>query len=370
VSDTPARGHLTIGAPPEPGDRGGRWAPGTERAPRWLARLGWSGWLVTGTVVGLAATVVATGVLLPILMPVILAVVLLAVLQPVVDWLGGHRVRRGLAAVIGALAVPVSGIALTVVVLLALRGQGGQWRQAAEAAGQRLRSGTGVDPVAPLLDASQRPELLLGLGGLALRGTAAAVALLFGMLVGIYILYFLLKDGPRLADAMVARLPLPAPTVREMLRDAGFRLRRYVVGTTVVAAMDAVVITLAAAVLRLPLLLVIALVTFVAAYVPYLGAWLSGIFVVVVALGSGGVDTALWMVLIVLVTQNLLEGVVRPFAFGAALDMHPLTVLAATVVGGLLGGVAGVFIGPPLVAIAVAWRGIVRDPGGGPTRGG
>jgi predicted PurR-regulated permease PerM len=140
-----------------------------------------------------------------------------------------------------------------------------------------------------------------------------------------------------------------------MLNDAGLRVRRYFVGTTVVAAMDAVVITLAAVLLRLPLLPVIALVTFVAAFVPYLGAWLSGIFVVVVALGSGGVATALWMLLIVLITQNVLEGVARPLAYGAALDLHPLTVLAATLLGGLLGGLMGVLIAPPLVAIVFTW---------------
>jgi predicted PurR-regulated permease PerM len=141
-----------------------------------------------------------------------------------------------------------------------------------------------------------------------------------------------------------------------MLADAGVRLRRYVVGTTFVAALDAVVIGLAAVILRLPLVVVIVLVTFATAYVPYLGAWLSAIFTVVVALGVGGVDTALWMLAVVLVTQNVLEGVVRPLAFGAALDMHPLAILAVTVVGGILGGVVGVFIAPPLAAIIMSWR--------------
>jgi hypothetical protein len=60
-----------------------------------------------------------------------------------------------------------------------------------------------------------------------------------------------------------------------------------------------------------------------------------------VALGAGGVDTALWMLAVVLVTQNIIEGLVRPLAFGAALDMHPLAILAATVAGGILGGVVG-----------------------------
>ncbi|TMM38058.1 MAG: AI-2E family transporter [Actinobacteria bacterium] len=332
-------------------------------APRWLARLGWSGWLVTGTVVGFVATVVAASIALPVLAPLIVAVLLAVVLAPVVSWLCRHRMGRGWAAAIAALVPLAVVVALTFVALHALRGQGSAWAATAGTAGARLRSAVGTDPVAPLLDATQRHELLLGLAGFVVNGTAAAVGLLFWGLVTLYILFFLLKDGPRFVDGLAARLPVPLGTARELLTDAGFRLRRYLVGTTVVAAVDAVVITLAAALLRLPLLLVIALVTFATAYVPYLGAWLSGIFVVVIALGSGGVETAIWMLVIVLITQNLLEAVLRPLAFGAALDLHPLTILAATVVGALVGGVVGVFVGPPLAAIAVSWRRTLRSDG-------
>ncbi len=352
-------GRVKVEVSPEPGDRRSDERrpsePGSGLTPRWLARLGWSGWMVTGTVAGVLAVAAATGVLVSLLSPLILAVLLAPVLQPMVGWLRRHRVRPGLAATIGALALPAFVALLTVVVLLALRGQGAQWRQAAQSAAARLRSGTGTDPLTPLLDATERRELLLGIGGLAINGAVAAIALLIWVLLAVYILFFLLKDGPRFAERVVRQVRLPAATTRDMLNDAGLRVRRYFVGTTVVAAMDAVVITLAAVLLRLPLLPVIALVTFVAAFVPYLGAWLSGIFVVVVALGSGGVATALWMLLIVLITQNVLEGVARPLAYGAALDLHPLTVLAATLLGGLLGGLMGVLIAPPLVAIVFTW---------------
>jgi predicted PurR-regulated permease PerM len=334
---------------------------GTALVPRWLARLGWSGWLVTGTLAGAAATVAATGILLPLATPVILALLLAAVLQPVVSWLRRHGVARSLAAALGALAVPAALVVLIGIVLHALRGQGTEWQQTAQAAAERLRSGVGADPVTPLADASKHGELLLGFAGWVVDETVVAIGLLLGVLLAVYVLFFLLKDGARFADGVVGRVRLPPATTRRMLDDAGDRLRQYFVGTTVVAAMDAVVITVGAAALRLPLLLVIALVTFTAAYVPYLGAWLSAIFAVVVALGSGGLDAALWMLLIVLVTQNLLEGVVRPFVFGSALDMHPLTVLAATVLGGLVGGVLGVFVGPPFVAIAISWLRLVRS---------
>src|SRR5947207_13196521 len=159
VSDRPMSGaQIAVDALRAAGDRptdDGRRAPGTPLIPGWLARLGWSGWMVAGLVIGLGAALVAIAVLLPVLTPVIFAVLLGAVLQPLVGWLRQHRVGPGLAASIGALAVPVVVVALVVVVLYALRGQGTLWQQTAQSAAARLRSGIGTDPVTPLLDASR-----------------------------------------------------------------------------------------------------------------------------------------------------------------------------------------------------------------------
>jgi predicted PurR-regulated permease PerM len=148
---------------------------------------------------------------------------------------------------------------------------------------------------------------------------------------------------------------------RTLLGTAAVQFRQYVLGTTVVALLDTAAITLGAVALDLPMVAVIAVVTFVGAFIPYLGAWLSAAFAVLVALGAGGLTTGLWMLAIVLVTQNILEGVLRPFVFGRALNLHPVAVLAATVVGAALGGVSGVFIAPPVAAIAASWWSAVRE---------
>jgi predicted PurR-regulated permease PerM len=316
---------------------------------------------MVGVAVAAVAVALAATVLVPMLAPVIVAGVLAAVLLPLVGWLSRRRVPRALAALLAALLVPALVAALVAIVVRGLRGQSAQWEQAAATAGERLTSILGFDPLSGLLHSVDGREILLGLASLLASGAAAAISLGLGTLLGVYVLFFLLKDAPRFADFLAARIPLPPGTTRDMLGTARLGLSRYMVGTTVVAAMDAVVISLGALLLGLPLIVVIALVTFAAAYVPYLGAWVSGAFAVVVALGSGGGSAALWMLGIVLVTQNVLEGVLRPLAFGFTLKLHPLTVLAATVAGAALGGVVGVFIAPPVTAIAVSWVRTIRD---------
>lgn len=318
--------------------------------------------MIAGCVLGAIAAITAITILLPFITPIIVAVVLAAAMQPVVNWMCRRGTARTLAAAAGTLLVPVLVVALAWIVAASLGGQGVKWQQTATTATERLRSATGVDPLTPLLDASQRRSILLGLTSVLVHGAAVTAQLALGAVLAVYILFFLLKDGPRFTAYLTDRLPLPAATTGNMLAGAAFRLRRYFVGTAVVAAMDAVVISLGAVVLRMPLVIVIALVTFASAFVPYLGAFLSGAFAVVIALGSGGVSTALWMLGLVLLTQNILEGLLRPYAFGLALNMHPLGVLAATVIGAVLGGLIGVFVAPPFAAIAISWLREIRSP--------
>jgi predicted PurR-regulated permease PerM len=340
--------------------------PNPDAVPRWLTRLGWSGWMIAGCVLGAVAAIAAVTILLPFATPVIVAVVLAAATQPVVGWLCRHGMRRTPAAVIATLLVPVLVIMLAWIVAGSLRGQGVRWQQVAATAAQRLRSAIGVDTLTPVLDASQRRGLLFGLASVLVHGAAVTAQLALGGVLAVYVLFFLLKDGPRFTTYLTNRLPLPAATTAELLATAAFGLRRYFVGTAVVAAMDAVVISLGAVVLRMPLIVVIALVTFALAFIPYVGAFLSGAFAVVIAFGSGGASTALWMLGLVLLTQNVLEGLLRPYAFGLALNMHPLGVLAATVLGAALGGVIGVFIAPAFAAIAIGWARAIRSPAPGP----
>ncbi len=127
-------------------------------------------------------------------------------------------------------------------------------------------------------------------------------------------------------------------------------LRRYFLGVTYVAAFNAIVVGLAAIVLDVPLAGTIAVVVFVTAYVPFIGAFVSGAFAVILALASQGTTTALIMLVVVILANGLLQNIVQPIAFGATLDLNPLVVLIVTIGAGSLFGMIGMILAAPLTS--------------------
>jgi predicted PurR-regulated permease PerM len=127
-------------------------------------------------------------------------------------------------------------------------------------------------------------------------------------------------------------------------------LRGYFLGVTIVAAFNAVVVTIGALLLGVPLVGTIAAVTFIGAYIPYLGAWAAGAFAVLIALGGAGTDAALGMIVVQLLANGILQQIVQPFALGTALGIHPLAVLIVTIAGGALFGALGLILAAPLTS--------------------
>ena len=94
-------------------------------------------------------------------------------------------------------------------------------------------------------------------------------------------------------------------------------------------------------------------VTFVTAYVPYIGAFVAGAFAVVLALGAQGITVAVAMFIVVLLANGLLQNIFQPFAMGSALNLNPLVVLVVTIGAGCLFGMLGLVLAAPLVSAAV-----------------
>ncbi len=104
---------------------------------------------------------------------------------------------------------------------------------------------------------------------------------------------FVLKDGPVMHRFINRHLGLPQPVANVVTTNVAKSLRSYFLGVTIIAALNGVVIGLAALILGVLLAGTIMVVTFVAAYVPYVGAWVAGAFAVLIALGTEGTTDAL-----------------------------------------------------------------------------
>jgi len=184
-------------------------------------------------------------------------------------------------------------------------------------------------------------------------GLATLSSLVFFAALTALSLFFLLKDGPQIRAWGERHLPIPTPVAHVAVERILQSLRGYFLGVTIIAAFNGVVVGLGALLLGVPLPGTIAAITFIAAYVPYLGAWASGAFAVLVALGGSGPDAAAAMIVVELLANGILQQLVQPFAYGSALGIHPLAVLVTTIAGGALFGAAGLILAAPLTAAAV-----------------
>jgi putative heme transporter len=329
-------------------------------APRWLRDLGIAAWLlvgVAGLLVGLVWLLALTAVIVD---PVVVGLVCATVAGPVVSWL--HR--KGLPRAAGAIIVLLGFIALGVVILLLVLGglvsQEGTIEGYLNAAADKAQSwleDAGVDEPGA---ASATDNVSNGIGSTIstfVRGLANAVqgitSLVFFVIFSVFSLLFLLKDGPSMRGWVDRHMGVPRDVAQTITGNVISSLRRYFAGVSIVAAFNAIVVGIGALVLDVPLAGTIAVVTFVTAYIPFIGAFVSGAFAVLLALGAEGTETALVMLVIVILANGLLQNIVQPIAFGATLGLNPLIVLIATIGAGSLFGMLGLILGAPLTSAAV-----------------
>jgi predicted PurR-regulated permease PerM len=176
---------------------------------------------------------------------------------------------------------------------------------------------------------------------------------MFGLSFAALGTFFLLKDGPQMRRALDRHIGLPEPVARTISGSVITSLRGYFRGVTIVAGFNGVVVGLAALLLDVPLAGTIAVVTFVTAYIPYIGAIVAGAFAVLLALGAHGTGVAVAMLVVVILANGLLQNLFQPFAMGAALHLNPLVVLVVTIGAGCLFGMLGLVLAAPLVSAAV-----------------
>jgi predicted PurR-regulated permease PerM len=330
---------------------------GALAAPRWLRDVGFTAWLLVGVGLFLVGSVWLLALTNVIVVPVIAAGVIAAVAAPLMSWLERHRVPRPVGAILLLIAAILLGAGVVYIVLAGITseadGLGGHLDDAKNTIEGWLKD-LGVDPAQAKdakQDASSSATAAVGalLGGLA-AGLKELSSLVFFLAMTLLSLLFLLADGPKIRAWGERHMGVPEPVARTISRRTLESLRGYFLGVTIVAAFNAVVVGVGALVLGVPQAGTIAVVTMLAAYVPYLGAWTAGAFSVLVALGGAGTDAAVGMIVVQLLANSVLQQLVQPLAMGAALGIHPLAVLIVTIAGGALFGTVGLILAAPTVS--------------------
>ena len=326
--------------------------------PTWLHDLGLTAWFLVGLGVVFVGVTWLLGKTSSIVEPVVAGTVVAAVASPAVGWLKG----RGLPRAAGAGLVLLALLALAVVVfLLVVHGivaNGDQIRALASEAADKVEGwaqDTGADGTSGSKEDAK--SAVPAIGETLLKGVAGGItgltSLAFFVSFTLFSTFFLLKDGPTIRRFVDRHLGVPVAVASVVTGDVLTSMRRYFFGVSIVAAFNAVVVGIAAWVLGVPLALTIAIVTFVTAYVPFIGAFVSGAFAVMIALASEGTGIALAMLVVVLLANGTLQQIVQPLAFGATLDLNPLAVLIVTIAGGSLFGMVGLILAAPLTSAAV-----------------
>jgi predicted PurR-regulated permease PerM len=332
--------------------------------PKWLRDLGRASWLIAGVLVVLIGLMWLIGETSEILGPVTIALIVAVVVAPIVNVLEPHVHRIGAAAIVllGAVAVAV---VIGLLVFGGIYSQHGAISDHSTSASNRIADwlqSLGMDASdaasAKATLQSSAPQIISALTHGIFEGIKGIASLAFGLSLAALSLFFLLRDGPVMRRWIERHIGVPPSVAHTITGGLITALRNYFRGVTIVASFNGVVVFIGALILGVPLAGTIAIVTFVTAYIPYIGAFIAGTFAVIIALGAGGTTTAIIMLVIVLLANGLLQNLVQPFAMGAALSLNPLVVLVVTISAGCLFGTIGLILAAPIASAVVH---ITRD---------
>jgi putative heme transporter len=327
--------------------------------PRWLRDLGRSSWLLVGALLVVIGLIWLLAETYTIVGPMVCALIVSVVAMPLVRMLDRHM-PRALAAALVLLAVAAVVVFVVVIVIAGITGQSAELSAQAAAGADKLQSwlkSAGVDSSSASGATSTAKhatsQMISTLVHGVVHGIRGLTSVIFGLSFAALGTFFLLKDGPQMRRAVDRHVGLPEPVARTISGSVITSLRGYFRGVTIVAAFNGVVVGLAALLLDVPLAGTIGVVTFVTAYIPYIGAVVAGAFAVLLALAGQGTGVAVAMLVVVILANGLLQNLFQPFAMGAALHLNPLVVLVVTIGAGCLFGMLGLVLAAPLVSAAV-----------------
>jgi predicted PurR-regulated permease PerM len=345
---------VTTTDPPRRG-RGTALGEGLTWTARWSLR-------VALVAAGLWLVFWLLGQLWSAVLPLLLAVVLATVLWPPTSWLRKRGLAPALAASIVTLVALLVLAGLIALVSVSVSGGIGDIAQSASGGIQAIEQWLSGPPLnlqqtqldAILQQATQQLQASIStISASVLTGVTGLANGVVNGLLTIVIAFFLVKDGPRFLPWLRAVVGDGAGGhLAEVLRRVWRTLGGFIRTQALVSLVDAVLIGAGLLILQVPLALPLAVLTFIGGFIPIVGAIVAGALGVLVALVSNGFTTALIVLAIIVVVQQLEGNVLQPMLQSRSLGLHGVVVLLAVTAGSTLYGIAGAFLAVPVAAAA------------------
>jgi predicted PurR-regulated permease PerM len=334
---------------------------------------------VAWSVVGVLVLVTLGGYLLwrirVVAVPVFVAIIIAVALAPVVRWLEKAKLNRGLATLLTLLAAIGAVVAFGFLVAPSIADQFAGVDDAIDEAADRLQEwvederpfGATGDDVQRLRDRIEGVEIgeAADVAGVSpITGVRYAATAVTAILLAFVSTFFLLRDGPSIRNSFVRTAEGRfRGRAADLIDGAAGGLRGFLAGAAALGIVEGIAVGLTLWLTGSELGLVMGVITFLGAFVPFVGAIVAGALAVGVALVTGGTSAALVVGIVILVIQQLDNDLLAPLIYGRFLQLHPLAVILATTIGIETAGVLGAFVTVPLVAAATgAWKGWMGQP--------
>ncbi|MFD9456563.1 AI-2E family transporter [Streptomyces sp. NPDC059985] len=314
-----------------------------------------------------AVTLWILGRMWSVVWPLIVALFLTTLTWPLASFLRRRGWRPALAATAVTLLFLLVAAGIVALIAVPVASQSGELVEGVRQGIQQLREwaagpplNIGDDQLTGAFDAAM--GRLQNSVGSAVSTVATGVSTVFNGLVtavlALFLMFFFLKDGPRFLPWLTRQLPGRFATDVPVVAARGWdTLGSFVRSQAFVGLLDAVFIGLGLWIVGVPLVLPLAVLTFVSAFVPIVGALFAGLVAVLIALVSNGLTDALIVLAIIIVVQQLEGNVFQPMIQSRGLGLHAAVVLLAVTLGGSLAGVVGSLLAVPAAAlIAVFWN--------------
>ncbi|MCO8127758.1 AI-2E family transporter [Acidimicrobiia bacterium EGI L10123] len=340
--------------------------------PNWLRTIGGTMWYLVGAGLVVWGLAELAQKLTVALLPVLVALLATGVLHPVVARVDRRGWPSWVAPLLAVLAMVILVVGMVGGVGVRLNDQLPVLQQDLRSAAQDIEDRFGLE--LPAMGGSGEGS---GSGSSSIVPDATELLrlgseVLFGLFLSLALTFLFLKDGASIWEWFVTKLRGRArDDVDAAARAAWGTVGAYVRGLTVVAAFDAVGIAVGLVLLGVPLVITLAVLQFVASYIPTIGAFVAGAVAVAVAYSSGGFATAALTVALVVVVQQIGNNVIEPWIMGRTIPLHPAVVLIAVTAGAALWGIAGALLFVPLAAaLSAAGHALwVRRTGADPATG-